>query len=134
MTDERRAKMKENSARWNRNNPEKRAAISRAWKLRNPEKVKANLVRYKVSAKAKRARLAADRKRMYGIDADEQARLIADGCGICGEVAAHIDHCHSTGKVRGGLCRSCNLGLGHFKDAPERLIAAVRYLIKESHT
>lgn len=41
---------------------------------------------------------------------------------------AYIDHCHSTGKVRGLLCNSCNLGLGHFKDNEEFLLSAIQYL------
>lgn len=57
-------------------------------------------------------------------------------CGIC-QIEAdllkeclHIDHCHTTGKVRGLLCRSCNLGLGFFRDSPELMNNASLYLEK----
>jgi len=28
-----------------------------------------------------------------------------------------VDHCHTSGKIRGVLCNSCNVGLGHFRDS-----------------
>ena len=40
----------------------------------------------------------------------------------------NIDHDHITGKVRGLLCRSCNMGLGSFKDNLSIVKRAVRYL------
>lgn len=41
-----------------------------------------------------------------------------------------VDHCHSTGKVRGVLCVRCNFGIGYFKDSPTHLQEAIRYLEK----
>jgi hypothetical protein len=55
-------------------------------------------------------------------------------CAICksplseGQKGHAVDHCHTTGTVRGLLCPSCNLGLGKFRDDPQLLSEAVRYL------
>jgi hypothetical protein len=35
------------------------------------------------------------------------------------ETALHVDHCHSTGKVRDLLCSRCNHTLGKFKENPK---------------
>lgn len=39
-----------------------------------------------------------------------------------------VDHCHSTGKIRGLLCHKCNTALGLLKDSKENLLEAIRYL------
>lgn len=50
-------------------------------------------------------------------------------CEICGEEAKLvIDHDHKTGKFRGMLCGACNHGLGNFRDNPQVLKAAIKYL------
>lgn len=73
-------------------------------------------------------------KSKYGLDRDAYATLVAaaDGrCAICGrEKKLQIDHCHTTGKVRGLICWSCNIALGKMEDSVERLQAAIRYLQK----
>lgn len=78
------------------------------------------------------------RKKKYGMTNDEvNALLLAQdsSCAICkknlGEVF-DIDHNHSTGAVRGLLCRSCNMALGIFQDDPNILTEAVCYLYRDS--
>lgn len=44
----------------------------------------------------------------------------------------HVDHCHVTGKIRGLLCRRCNLILGYANDDPVILQSATDYM--EEHT
>jgi len=56
-------------------------------------------------------------------------------CEICGnppkaKTRLGIDHDHGTGKLRGMLCRTCNLGLGAFKDNEILLHKAFFYLMK----
>jgi len=55
----------------------------------------------------------------YGITSDDYDRLFLEQkgvCGICKKPSAKpylsVDHCHSTGIVRGLLCASCNMFLG----------------------
>lgn len=52
-------------------------------------------------------------------------------CPICGEPLENkgdTDHNHKTKELRGILCHLCNMGLGLFKDEPERLERAAIYL------
>jgi hypothetical protein len=53
-------------------------------------------------------------------------------CDICSvkfkNKEPYVDHCHSTGRVRGLLCNDCNVGLGRFKDNDTLLINAIKYL------
>lgn len=44
-----------------------------------------------------------------------------------------VDHCHTTGKVRGLLCSSCNRGLGLLGDNVESIQKALDYLRKDTH-
>lgn len=39
-----------------------------------------------------------------------------------------LDHCHTTGKVRGLLCDKCNKALGFFEDKINLLDEAIKYL------
>ena len=39
-----------------------------------------------------------------------------------------LDHDHKARRMRGLCCHSCNVGLGHFRDDPELLAAAIIYL------
>ncbi len=68
----------------------------------------------------------------YGITPEEYelAYKHQEGlCAICGVTSvSDIDHDHETGQVRGLLCRSCNVGLGFFRDDTTRLEAAIAYL------
>ena len=88
----------------------------------------------------RRRRRAADpdlrdkcRVQSYGLSLqDYRAMLERQGkvCGICKTPGKPlcVDHCHATGKVRGLLCRDCNLGLGNYKDNPVFTRAATAYL------
>jgi hypothetical protein len=78
-------------------------------------------------------------KNRYGISYEEYKEKLAAqnySCEICGSTHVEnermktlvVDHCHTTGKVRGLLCHSCNVALGAAKENEDILIACVSYL------
>lgn len=76
-------------------------------------------------------------KRSYGMSLDQYNKLVAahrGKCAICTEEMRkpHIDHCHTTGKIRGLLCGPCNHAIGSLKDSPLRCFLAASYLQKFS--
>jgi len=71
----------------------------------------------------------------YGLTVEQYRELIkkTNGkCSVCGDKHSgmHVDHEHRSGKVRGLLCKHCNLAIGHAKDSPARLRALASYLEK----
>nr|WSX52706.1 endonuclease VII domain-containing protein [Streptomyces sp. NBC_00974] len=71
-------------------------------------------------------------KRSYGMtEADRDEMIAAQGgvCLICKKRAAvHVDHCHTTGRVRGVLCFNCNTAIGKLGDDPDAARRVVSYL------
>ena len=90
---------------------------------------------YRTSCKACERLGRRDRYLMerYGIDHSEYEELVSEsgGCEICGSQGSPwlcVDHCHSTGKIRGILCNNCNTGVGLLGDTEEAVLRAVQYL------
>jgi hypothetical protein len=76
-------------------------------------------------------------KRNYALTLEQAEDMRRTGCAICARTTGigrfgqlHIDHDHVTGEVRGVLCHECNTGLGKFKDDPDLLAAAIKYLTR----
>lgn len=77
-------------------------------------------------------------KKKFNMTPEEAAAHVEGVCSVCGQPetvvwrgsvkSLAIDHDHVTGAVRGSLCMSCNLLLGHAHDNVTTLRAAVRYL------
>lgn len=74
-------------------------------------------------------------QKKYGItlkDFTEMLERQGGGCAICGtdlDHTGHVDHCHTSGMVRGILCSHCNTALGKFRDNTELLDNAIAYLM-----
>lgn len=72
----------------------------------------------------------------YGISHDDYLDMEQRQNGVCAICKQpptqgrylHVDHDHSTGRVRGLLCPECNAGLGRFGDDIDLLLAAIAYL------
>ena len=103
------------NAQWSKDNPELKKLIDRRYKL----------------------------KTMYGIsmqDYEVMLRSQGNKCAIqgCGATKPggrgfwHIDHCHTSGKVRGILCHNCNIALGYAADNIQKLKGMIRYLSTRS--
>lgn len=103
---------------------------SKEWYQKNKERKR------ELSQKYKHIKKSQDLERTYGITMDEYKQMLEDQnhvCKICSKPQSTnrslcVDHCHTTGKVRGLLCDSCNRGLGMLGDNVESLSTALQYL------
>ena len=98
------------SKEWNLENKERKSETNRWWSKKN---------KYSIS------------KEEYLSILESQNEL----CAICGKHYTdslyghlYVDHCHSSGKVRGLLCNHCNTLLGMAKDSLDILDKARQYL------
>lgn len=121
------------AAKWRAENRESQLARVKAWN-------KANRDRSNAARRSRRRRYPdrafAERIRdKYGITVSQYNEMLAVSGGVCFICEKQmeqpcIDHDHSTGLVRGLLCRACNNGLGNFVDDCNRLQRAIAYLQK----
>lgn len=142
--------------RWSDANPEKQKEAIKNWKQRNKEKLRQydrnRRAREEIKLAAKEYRKTEQYKvternsrylRNYGISLDTYNQMLDDQHGVCaichlpekaknnqGEIKPlAVDHCHTTGKVRGLLCHSCNVLLGRSYDNTVILASAIEYLL-----
>lgn len=100
----------------------KRAADVALWRKNNREK-------------ARNYRLLRD----YGIGIEDYRAMLERQGGVCAicqiikdeNYSLVVDHCHTTGKVRGLLCNPCNRMLGFARDRRETLARAAEYLVRQ---
>lgn len=140
--------------------PPERLASTRKWQAKNKEKINARIrervrnnpdLRKKRNEQTKRWRennrekyLLGKKicliKRQYGLSYEDYCNLLKKQngkCAICDVVGEKIkgkelciDHNHTTGKVRGLLCHSCNRGIGLMKDNVLIFKKAIKYIQK----
>lgn len=76
-------------------------------------------------------------KSLWGLSRIQYEQMFTDQhnmCLICKtniapfDFNSHVDHCHTSGEIRGILCGHCNRGIGCFLDNPAFLRSAALYL------
>lgn len=105
---------------------DERRAAERQWRLANPDRIKEN----------NRANRRRERFKQHGIAEEDYLAMMQERDGLCDICrkecpvvgSLSIDHDHSTGRIRGLLCKQCNSGLGFFRDSCENLARAIDYL------
>lgn len=109
--------------------------ITKAYKSSHPEEMK---VSAKLSRdKGREKRWAYQIQKDYGCTVENYNRMFTEQEGRClgcnrhqSEFTQrlHVDHNHSTGLIRGLLCKGCNLTLGNAKDSIQTLESLIAYL------
>jgi len=115
-------------------NPKKREVHrkgSKNWYQKNPEKAKSQrLKRYGITYEQYNE--LREKQNYCCASCGRHESVVEQGRAKGAETALCVDHCHSTGKVRGLLCTNCNTLIGKAKDDIETLNKAIQYL-KEHH-
>jgi hypothetical protein len=104
------------------------------WQQENRERYNAKQRAYKQSHRAEQRE--EHLRRTFNLTQADYERMLAEqggACAICGRKPRpskhlHVDHDHDTGRVRGLLCFSCNVGVGNFHHDMSRLARARDYL------
>lgn len=125
---------------YRRNNLKKYKKYNLLYKKNNAKTIKIKRMIYlnksTIKKKVSKQKRIVKLRLRYGITVDDYNKMLISQnyrCAICGEKQLNnkklaVDHCHKTGKVRGLLCRNCNIGIGMLNDNPESLLKAYKYI------
>lgn len=107
--------------RWRERNPQLARDNAKRWRDENPD-------RYRVSSRE-------NWLKRYGLNAASYSAIWkeqVERCACCLSTEStnrwHIDHEHSTGRIRGIICGKCNTGIGLLGDSVEGVERALAYL------
>lgn len=135
---------KNSAAYWERvkNDPDKRVATrarhklsQRDWYAKNRDAI---IKRNRDNYDPERARIYTLKR--YGMTIEQFNEMMARQGGRCAcctvlllgtERKVVVDHCHSTGRVRGILCSQCNTGIGMFNEQRHLFASASSYLERQ---
>ncbi len=102
---------------WRKRNASHCNEYYKNWIFKNKDKVKFNQLRKK-----------------YGIEPSTYKSMLINQSGKCAICQKEdytwlaVDHCHTTGRIRGLLCRYCNLVVGNSKENADICIRASVYI------
>lgn len=114
--------------------PKRAARYRRLYRIRNRQRIKSEQHAWymKHATTLKRAARVYRLRTHYGLTEKQWEDLaIKQGgrCAICKKFRfLFVDHSHSTRRVRGLLCNTCNRALGLFRDSSKLLKEALRYV------
>lgn len=143
-----RDRYRSNAESWNQKKKEKRAENLDEVRRVDREAAKARYAQMTTEQKSARSKAHyekhrdafASRRRLsrYGLTDAAYADMLNKQGGMClicsaspgnGETGTlAVDHCHSTGLVRGLLCRGCNLGISFLENNPDMIGRVQKYL------
>ena len=122
---------------WNKNNSKEHCSHQRKWRTNNRQASRDQRNKYVTNNKlsVKKSSL----KFNYGLTLEAYQELLERQnhcCAVCNKNVNEltkslcVDHCHSTNKIRGLLCRNCNSGIGLLGDTVDGLQKAIQYLLQ----
>lgn len=149
--EERKKRNRERAAKYRKANPEKIREIQRKSNAKRRSDPEASRVIRDYQARYREANAETlrhkERERRFGINSETYSQMLQSQsgvCAICGNPetatrlgvvkALSVDHCHTTGRIRGLLCSDCNTGIGKLRDSVKVLQNAIRYLQSHSST
>ena len=119
----------------------KESILEKAKIHRQTEQYKKRIQTYNATDRRKRSNRDSSLKKRYGISLEDYEMMLVTQnscCAICEILEADyirrkgrnfdVDHCHTTGKVRGLLCYRCNVVLGFLEERKELLESIDIYL------
>ncbi|EOF7676828.1 endonuclease domain-containing protein [Pseudomonas aeruginosa] len=109
------------SSEWARKNPDRASQARKKWQSKHS------------SSELYKIRRRSQLKALCGIELDDYELRYSEQSGLCAVCGVFrktlcVDHCHSTGRVRGLLCQQCNSAIGLLGDNEEGVERALRYL------
>lgn len=115
-----------------------RLAYRRQPEIRKKERAGYTAWRNADKERAKRLDFRNNLRVHFGLTVEQYTAMVEaqNGvCAICGKPESHprkknlaVDHCHTTGKIRGLLCNSCNTGIGLLKEDERLFLRTIEYL------